>query len=135
MGIATKDRSPVNESDSRTEDGQTAQHGIPRRTSRRTFLGQVAAPALVSLAPWVVSRSALGLGKTTAPSERINLGFIGIGCMGQGHLAHLLTYDDVQVMAVCDVDTWRRENAQQVGRDRICGSPHSGPIQGMCRLH
>ncbi len=130
MGIATKDRSPVNESDSRTEDGQTAQHGIPRRTSRRTFLGQVAAPALVSLAPWVVSRSALGLGKTTAPSERINLGFIGIGCMGQGHLAHLLTYDDVQVMAVCDVDTWRRENAQQVVETAYAARRTAGQYKG-----
>ena len=68
-------------------------------------------PALAALAPSVISRTALGLGAATAPSDRITLGFIGIGCMGQGHLAHLLTYPDVQVLAVCDVDTWRRENA------------------------
>ncbi len=83
------------------------------RSSRREFFRQVAVPAVAALAPSIVSRTALGLGGATVPSERITLGFIGVGCMGQGHLAHLLTYDDVQVVAVCDVDAWRRENARQ----------------------
>jgi predicted dehydrogenase len=32
--------------------------------------------------------------------------------MGRGHLRHFLQYPEVQVLAVCDVDAWRRENAQ-----------------------
>ena len=88
-------------------------HTTDRRTSRRAFLRQTAIPAMAAVAPSIISRTALGLGGVSAPSDRITLGFIGIGCMGQGHLAHLLTYPDVQVVAVCDVDTWRRENAQR----------------------
>jgi len=40
------------------------------------------------------------------------MGFIGIGRMGQGHLRCFLDYPEVQVVAVCDVDRWRRENAK-----------------------
>lgn len=79
--------------------------------NRRGFLGGASAAAL---APWVIPRTALGLGGVAPPSDRITLGFIGIGCMGQGHLRHLLTYPDAQAVAVCDVDAWRLENARQV---------------------
>ena len=50
--------------------------------------------------------------------------------MGQGHLAHLLTYPDVQVVAVCDVDTWRRENAQQVVDDAYAARRTAGDYAG-----
>lgn len=100
------------------------------RTTRRDFLRQAAVPALATLAPCIVSRTALGLGDIAAPSDRITLGFIGIGCMGQGHLAHLLTYPDVQVAAVCDVDTWRRENAQRVVDEAYASRRAAGEYQG-----
>jgi hypothetical protein len=58
----------------------------------------------------------------TAPSERVCMGFIGLGGQGSGHLlGGAWTYvpggyvarDDVQVLAVCDVRKERRESAQQ----------------------
>jgi len=50
----------------------------------------------------------------SAPSKRITLGFIGMGKMNGGHLKNFLNRDDCQVLAVCDVDTTRRENAKTI---------------------
>ncbi len=80
-----------------------------RAVGRRGFL---AAAAAAAGAPWVVPSAVIGRDAAAAASDRITLGFIGIGAMGQGHLACCLQYPDVQVAAVCDVDTWRRENAK-----------------------
>jgi predicted dehydrogenase len=110
--------------------GASQRHEAGSRPNRRAFLRQAAIPVLASLAPCVISRTALGWGGAAAPSDRITLGFIGIGCMGQGHLAHLLTYADVQVVAVCDVDTWRRENARQVVDDAYASRRAAGEHEG-----
>jgi predicted dehydrogenase len=54
-----------------------------------------------------------GEGKA-APSERITVGFIGCGKMANDyHLSTLLTFSDVQALAVCEVDRNRREHAKQ----------------------
>ncbi len=45
------------------------------------------------------------------PNNRINLGFIGVGMMGRGHLGGFLSNRAVQVVAVCDVHRVRREDA------------------------
>jgi len=76
-------------------------------TTRRRFLSCTLALGT----PWLVPRCVLGGAAETPPSQRITLGFIGIGMMGQGHLGCFLDFDDTQVLAVCDVDQWRRENA------------------------
>jgi len=83
-----------------------------KRHSRRKWLKMAAAAGGAILAPLIVRPAALGRGGSVAPSERIALGFIGIGRMGQGHLRVFLDYSDAQVVAVCDVDRWRRDNAK-----------------------
>ena len=91
----------------------------PIRATRREFLK--AAVPTVAL-PYVIAGSALGAGGETPASERVNMGFIGLGGQGSGHLmGGAWTYvpggyvarDDVQVLAVCDVRRERRENARQ----------------------
>jgi predicted dehydrogenase len=52
------------------------------------------------------------------PSERITLGFIGMGVMNRDHLGRFLNNPQVQALAVCDVDTTRREHAQKMVNDR-----------------
>jgi predicted dehydrogenase len=52
------------------------------------------------------------------PSERIALGFIGVGTMGRGHLGGFLGMPDVQVVAVCDVVRERRDSAQKMVQER-----------------
>jgi predicted dehydrogenase len=79
--------------------------------SRRRFLQGIAAAAT----PVIVSPAVLGAGKTTPPSERVTVGIIGIGKMaGDYHLPSLLGLADVQVVAVCEVDTTRRLHGKQV---------------------
>jgi predicted dehydrogenase len=89
--------------------------------SRRGFLRQSAtALGAAFAAPLIIPASVLGRGGAIAPSERINMGFIGLGGQGAGHLlGGAWTYvsggyigrDDVQVLAVCDVQKDRRERA------------------------
>ncbi len=88
---------------------------------RRAFLKRTAGPlALAWAAPAFLPAAALGRNGLTPPSERINMGFIGIGGQGGGHLlGGAWTYvaggyagrTDVQVLAVCDVWRERREDA------------------------
>jgi len=80
---------------------------IPPRVSRRRFLQRAAATAA---APYVLSSAALGRGGFRAPSDRITLGFIGVGNMGTGHVSSFLGNSDVQIVAICDVDAKKRES-------------------------
>ncbi len=91
--------------------------------SRRQFLRRnVGALSALLAAPTLIPASALGRGGAMAPSERITMGFIGVGSQGTGHLlGGAWTYltggytarKDVQVLAVCDTWRDRRERAQQ----------------------
>ena len=86
------------------------------RISRRDFVKRSVAGALA--APLFLPASALGRAGQAPASERLTLGFIGMGTMNRGHLGHFLGQKDVQVLAVCDVDTTRRENARKMVEDR-----------------
>ena len=80
---------------------------MPKRINRRGFLGRTAAAVAV---PCVVPSAALGLAGTVAPSNRIAMGFIGLGGRGSGGLRTFMAQPDVQVVAVCDTSTensWR----------------------------
>lgn len=94
--------------------------------SRRRFLKSAAgltASALVF--PDVVPASALGRGRT-APSNRIILAHIGVGGQGMQHVVGgpwtqkggMTARDDVQVVAVCDANEQRRENARNLVNER-----------------
>ncbi len=54
----------------------------------------------------------------TMPNDRINLGFIGVGGMGTGHLRSFLGYEDVRVVAVCDVKKVQRDSAKSIVDER-----------------
>jgi len=83
------------------------------RCSRRRLLGATAATAAAAtVMPQLVPAAALGQGRT-APSNRVAVGMIGLGRQGiRVNLAQLLEMDDVQVVALCDVDSWRLEQAR-----------------------
>jgi predicted dehydrogenase len=78
------------------------------RSSRRRFLGGAAA---VFTAPYFVPSSVLGKDGATAPSERITLGMIGVGKMGQGHCGAMGGHKEIQIVAICDVDKMSRDEA------------------------
>ena len=72
-------------------------------------------------APVVVPAAALGRGGQPAPSDRINLGIIGVNGMGRGNLANCARHDDVVVTAICDVSTERREKALELHKNTAKG--------------
>ncbi|MBM4018004.1 MAG: Gfo/Idh/MocA family oxidoreductase [Planctomycetes bacterium] len=91
----------------------------------RRALMRTAAAALA--APYVLPASSRGADGRTAPSGRVGLGLIGVG--RQGTLANLrtfLSYEDVQVLAVCDVDAWRLENARRMVDEKYPASGRAG---------
>ena len=77
------------------------------KTNRRQFLRTA---AMAGAAPLILP--SLLRAAETAPANRINLGFIGIGAQGHSLLRACLPRKDVQVLAVCDVDGKRRELAR-----------------------
>jgi hypothetical protein len=88
-----------------------------RPITRRAFLGRtLAASGAVSL-PWLIPASARGADGTVPPSERINVGLIGRGLMGRGHLHVLLGLKETQLLAVCDVDRARCEEGRRIADD------------------
>ena len=99
-----------------------------RVISRRRFLRKAGGAVGAALAmPAIIPASALGHCGAMAPSERITMGFIGVGGQGGGHLlGGAWTYltggyasrKDVQVLAVCDVWRGRRESARQKVNER-----------------
>lgn len=76
--------------------------------------------SLLQAAPLAVPASALGRG-VTAPSDRINVGIIGVNGMGRGNLANCAKHADVVVTGICDVSTDRREAALALHRGTAKG--------------
>ena len=83
-------------------------------SSRRDFLvtagKTLAASPLISGFPSIVPSSVLS---AFAPSNRINIGAIGNGRISRAHdLPGLWKYDSARIMAVCDLDSHRVEDAR-----------------------
>ncbi len=96
-------------------------------STRRTFLSRAAAAAA---APWLLPASCFGRQEAASPNERIGVGVIGVGAMGQGHLRHCLRQPGAQVVAVCDVDRWRRERAKRVVEENYAADRPGGTFEG-----
>jgi predicted dehydrogenase len=68
--------------------------------------------------PHLITGNALGNAEKAPANNRIVMGFIGVGGMGNHHLPAMLGERRVQVVAVCDVDQGHREGtAARVGKD------------------
>jgi predicted dehydrogenase len=122
------------------------------RLSRRRFLkrGLTATGAGV-VAPQLIAGTALGRAGATPPSERIGMGFVGLGNQGGGHLfgggwtylpGGYLGRQDVQVLAVCDVQSRRAEGgkarvekhyADKLGQGNYRGCGAHNDIRDMLR--
>lgn len=86
------------------------------RPSRRDFLKRGAAFAAAAF-PAIIPGRALGLNGATPPSDRIAVGFIGVGKMNRGHLQSFRADRSVQVTALCDVWSDRLEMAREETED------------------
>ena len=79
------------------------------RFSRRQFLrtttaAGAAAPFILPSHIWAAE---------VKPNDRLTLGFIGMGTQNRGLMGGFIGRKETQVVAVCDVDTTRREAAKQ----------------------
>ncbi|MHC4726435.1 MAG: twin-arginine translocation signal domain-containing protein, partial [Planctomycetota bacterium] len=85
-----------------------------KKINRRGFLKKagVGAAGVIGL-PYIVPSSVLGSNGAVPPSEKIVMGFIGVGSMGGGHLRTFLGYNDVQAVAVCDLREMFRQKAKK----------------------
>lgn len=97
---------------------------LSRSFSRRNFLKTA---AIAGAAPFILPSGLLG---AEAPGKRITIGFIGTGKQGLGLLRACLPRSDVQVVAVSDVDTTRREHAKKLVETEYAKDTKSGQFKG-----
>ena len=88
------------------------------RNTRREFLRGAAVAGAVVGFPTIIPAAARGADGAVAPSNRIVMGFIGVGSKGTSNMRGFLTLKDVQVVAVCDVDQTHRERAKEAVDDK-----------------
>ena len=78
-------------------------------STRRNFVKQTATlGAGIALAPQ------LTFGNTNIKKEKLNIGLVGVGLRGINHLNNLLTRDDCNIVAICDIDPKRISIAQDL---------------------
>jgi len=108
---------------------------LNRAFTRRSFLKTAVAASAACASPLVIPASALGLADKPAPSQRINVGMIGLGRQAYfTNLRQFLLMPDVQLVALCDVDSWRLENAKKAIEESYAKGKPSGSYQG-CRCY
>jgi len=101
------------------------------KLTRRVFLRHAGASAGAALAfPAIVPASSLGAPGRAAPSDRITLGFIGIGKQGEGHVRGLLRHREVQVIGICEVYRKFRDMAVNMARQAYAGRRGQGTYAG-----
>ena len=84
------------------------------RLNRRHFLKTASLAG--AGAPLLFSTASSAFGQK-GPNDRLNLGFIGVGTQGRGLLGGFLSQPNTRVLAVCDVDTTRREHSKKTVDD------------------
>ena len=79
----------------------------------------------------IVPGSVLGAGGAVAPGNRITVGFIGTGRQAvYANIPGFLHQPDAQVVAVCDVDSWRMAKARKQVEDFYAAKQRAGTFQG-----
>ena len=81
-----------------------------RRTRRQFLATSIAATAF----PMIVPSHVLGRAGAVAPSNKLNLGVIGIGPRCTYDLTAMLKFDDVHTVAIADVQASRRDAGKQL---------------------
>ena len=97
----------------------------PSQTTRRSFLKATLA---AGIAPLILPSRIWSA--ETKPNDRITLGVIGIGKQAGGHLTGFAGKPECQILAVCDVDTTRRENGKKIVEGAYAKKAESGAYKG-----
>jgi len=110
-----------------------------KKMGRRQFLATagkgVVASSVVAGFPAIVPSSVFG---ATSPGNRINVGAIGTGRISRGHdLPGIWQHDIARVMAACDLDSKRMEDAKTLINgyySKQTGKPYDG-VAGYTNYH
>jgi predicted dehydrogenase len=103
------------------------------RVTRRRFLGRaVGAGALAAgVGPTIVPSFVVGAGDgAVPPSERITMGFIGVGGQGTYDMGNLLGHREVQGVAVCDCDRRATARAREAVERKYAAQRRAGAYRG-----
>ena len=92
-----------------------------QKVSRRAFVQQAAGTSGLAV-PLFVSAKALGGEGQPGANDRIQVGLIGAGGMGQGNLRNCAKHADVVVTGVCDV--WKARRDAVVARYKESAKPY-----------
>src|ERR1035438_5371461 len=95
--------------------------------TRREFLRSAAVAGAALALPTLVPSTVFG---RNAPGNRITVGLIGMGLMMGSHHHIMLGREEVQVLAVCDVDRGKRERAQAQTEKAYEAKKTSGTYKG-----
>ena len=100
--------------------------------NRRAFLQRTTVAVGATLAaPLIVPARALGAEGQVAPSNRINIGMIGTGRqVFYANLPWFLWSKEAQVVAVCDVDSWRMQKAKAQVEETYAAQTTGGTYKG-----
>lgn len=100
--------------------------------TRRDFLKTSAAAAGAAFtAPLFVPSSAFG---KNAPGNRITIGCIGTGRISHTDIEEILEFDEVQIVAVCDVDSKRMKDAKTIVENYYAGKTGKESYKG-CHMY
>src|SRR4028119_1691894 len=80
-----------------------------KNSSRRSFLRNT---TLAATAFFIVPRHVLGRG-FVAPSDKLNIGAIGVGGKGEGDIASFFKSGNANIVALCDVDDVRAKKSRE----------------------
>ncbi len=100
---------------------QPASSNANRRHFLKTALATSTAPFILPAHVWSAE---------TAPNDRLTMGFIGMGKQNRGLLNGFMGRSNIEVVAVCDVDTTRREWARQTVEERYADRGASSGWKG-----
>jgi len=102
--------------------------------SRRSFLKRAALASTAAIAaPYILPSSVFG---ANAPSKRITMAFIGTGRQASmANIPGFIKLPDVQVVAVCDVDSWRLAQAKQQVESYYAKTVPSDGYKGCAAYH
>lgn len=90
------------------------------KLNRREFLER---SLLAAAAASVPTFSAVGAEKPASPNERLSIALVGAGGRGRDHLSSLLQLNDVEVVAICDVDEASASRASKIVEDKTKKKP------------
>lgn len=99
-------------------------NALPRRAFLKSALAAGTAPFLLPSRIWAAP---------IGPNDTIRLGFIGCGIQSRGLLRGFLSQPNARTVAVCDVDTDRRDNQKKLVEDFY--SKQSGSDFKGCSTH